>query len=317
MFLAVDVALLRHPKTMKLRRALMDRRAALYVVELWAWCSEFATDGDLTQFDPLEIEEGVGWSLDAGVLFAALVASGFIDKSEDGRITVHDWMSHQGKWIAKMEAERTRLKEWRSGRRKSDSRIPEDTDLVETVMADGKQTVIGDNDVRVQREDRTRTRTVRVREHENVVSVRANLTKPNLTKEGEGESARAAPIRPARAPRAPMPWDASLPFLRCFERYPNGNAKAKAACVWQALVESFEGGEAALEQAIAARFDAGMLKQHPYSGEARFRPTFESFLAERRWEDPESAPDQVAAKAPSEAMKALTAQALEARYGNR
>ena len=93
-----------------------------------------------------------------------------------------------------------------------------------------------------------------------------------------------------------MPWDASIPFVHCFSRYPNGNGRLRAASVWQEIAADFPGGEAALEVAIGASFDAGILKRHPYNAPARFRPTFETFLAERRWEDPASAPDQAEAE---------------------
>jgi hypothetical protein len=81
-------------------------------------------------------------------------------------------------------------------------------------------------------------------------------------------------------------------FLSVFERYPNGNGKQRAAQVWQELAESHPGGEEALAREIGARFDAGILARHPYSGEPKYRPTFETFLAERRWEDPDSKPDE-------------------------
>ncbi len=122
-------------------------------------------------------------------------------------------------------------------------------------------------------------------------------------------SINGAGVAPFRAARMPMPWDATVPFLRVFERYPNGNAKGKAACLWQAIAETVEGGEIALEQAIAARFDDGMLKRHPYTGEARFRPTFETFLAERRWEDPDSAPDDIAPTKVAETFEQRDARA--------
>jgi hypothetical protein len=64
----------------------------------------------------------------------------------------------------------------------------------------------------------------------------------------------------------------------------------RAAQLWQDVAAQTEGGEAALTQAIRAAFDRGMLKRHPYSdAEEKFRPTFETFLAERRWEDPDPA----------------------------
>lgn len=86
----------------------------------------------------------------------------------------------------------------------------------------------------------------------------------------------------------------TIPFLRVYERYPNPFRKLQAAQTWQEMAEVEPGGEAALEAAIAAAFDAGMLDHKPYNGEAV--PKFETVLAERLWE--ERAPAPVAAKAP-------------------
>ena len=84
----------------------------------------------------------------------------------------------------------------------------------------------------------------------------------------------------------------TLAFLSCFERYPRGDGKQRAAQVWQEIAGQHPGGEPALAREILARFDAGILLRHPYDGDPRYRPTFETFLAERRWEDPDPAPEK-------------------------
>lgn len=119
---------------------------------------------------------------------------------------------------------------------------------------------------------------------------------PVLSASGSGRAIPAPPSTgiPAafRPPHRPYPVGAAtIAFLSVFNRYPNQNAKAAAAGVWQELTESHPGGEPELARAIAERFNAGFLNRHPYAGEAKYRPTFEKFLAERRWEDPDSKPD--------------------------
>lgn len=188
MFLAVDVALMRHPKTMRLRRLLMDPRAALYVIELWAWCSEYAKDGDITEFAPEEIEGGIGWTLDAGKLYAALAEAGFIDIS-GGLIKIHDWDEHQGKWIKRMEAQRTRMRELRGGPpRKTDARTAQEDELRETVVEELTQQTLPLADsappVRAPCANKART-------------VMTNQTKPNLTKQNQ-EGGRPASPGPAQ-----------------------------------------------------------------------------------------------------------------------
>lgn len=89
-----------------------------------------------------------------------------------------------------------------------------------------------------------------------------------------------------------MPYDATDAFRGIFAQYPNQTGLYRAASAWQAIVESgFPGGEAALSAVIQARIDGGQIARHPYKGDARHRPMFETYLKEFRWEDPESAPD--------------------------
>jgi len=80
-------------------------------------------------------------------------------------------------------------------------------------------------------------------------------------------------------------------FLDVFHRYPRKDKKEVAAQIWSELAETHPGGEPALREAILKRFDGGMLDRAPYRGPNDKRPCFDTFLAERRWEDPESAPD--------------------------
>lgn len=90
-----------------------------------------------------------------------------------------------------------------------------------------------------------------------------------------------------RAAAVPYPVGAITDhFLSVFDRYTNQAGRVKAAATWQETALGFPGGEAALAKAIGATFDAGLLKQHPFNAEFKFRPTFEQFLALRRWEDP-------------------------------
>lgn len=258
MFLAVDVAMLRHPKTMRLRRLLQDSRAALYVIELWAWCSEYAKDGDLTDFAAEEIEGGIGWTLDAGKLYAALRDAGFIDFTEDGRVLVHDWDNHQGKWIAKMEAERTRLKDWRAGRRKSDKPEPHPAqELVETVITDG-----------VQPELPLRTSTVRVREQYATPNVRDNLTKPNLTKPKNGSCGEVA------EPPAPP-----SPVLLVFPTVPGKKDGATSWGMTQAHVDLIAQGYPDLDVAQEAR--EALVWCHANKAERKTADGMLSFL--QRW----------------------------------
>lgn len=137
-------------------------------------------------------------------------------------------------------------------------------------------------------------------------------TTSGSTTRSEGEIRPPDGLVPVRNARRPLAWDKTIPFLRVFERYPNGNASARAASVWQEIAETFDGGELALEKEISARFDAGILKRHPYAGDPRFCPLFENFLAEGRWKDRDPivikpvASDDGVARRTTERLRSLT-----------
>jgi hypothetical protein len=85
-------------------------------------------------------------------------------------------------------------------------------------------------------------------------------------------------------------------FAAVYDRYPNKDGKNAAADAFQAVAESYPGGENALRDVILAWFETGVLNRHPYGGgtEPRFRPKLEKVIGERRWEDARSAPADVA-----------------------
>lgn len=92
--------------------------------------------------------------------------------------------------------------------------------------------------------------------------------------------------------RYKMPFDVTPTFSEVFAKYPNQVGQAKAASAWCAIVEAgYPGGEPALSQVVVARFAAGQLARHPYSGDSKYRPSFETYLREFRWLDADSAPD--------------------------
>jgi len=82
----------------------------------------------------------------------------------------------------------------------------------------------------------------------------------------------------------------SAHFERVYAAYPRKDAKRRAGEAFWLLAATFPGGEPALADAILEALPA-MLKRHPYNGPNATRPFLDKILAERRWEDPESAPD--------------------------
>lgn len=143
MFLEVDEDFTEHPKSLRLCRILMNPLGWAYVIKLWRWCTKYQKDGDLTLYEKGEIEYALGWTLEEGVLFAALVKAGFVEEV-GGRVLVHDWDKHQGKWIRKLEADRERARERRNGRRAEDRSSDEPVSLHDLAESDRQLDLGGD-----------------------------------------------------------------------------------------------------------------------------------------------------------------------------
>ncbi len=108
----VDNDMVDHPKVDALADRLKDANALAYVVRLWAWTMRYAARGRLADGARLSVERACAWRGESGELWAALVATGWVDINPDGTAEVHDWNEHQGAAVAKAEkdADRKKLK---------------------------------------------------------------------------------------------------------------------------------------------------------------------------------------------------------------
>lgn len=96
--LRLAVGFLRHHKTQALRR-LLGADAVLALVGLWSYAAESRPSGELDGMTPEDVEAVAGWTGQPGALFAALVQTRFVDKSDDGAcVSLHKWRMHQP-WI--------------------------------------------------------------------------------------------------------------------------------------------------------------------------------------------------------------------------
>jgi hypothetical protein len=98
-----------HPKTRRLARKLGISlpQAVGHLQYLWWWAMDYAADGDLTRYEAGDIADAMLWEGDAQELVDCLVDAAFLDVS-DGALTVHDWASYGGKWIAKRTSDAQR-----------------------------------------------------------------------------------------------------------------------------------------------------------------------------------------------------------------
>jgi hypothetical protein len=114
MYLEIDEDFPTHPKTLRLGARLRNPAAAFYMIKLWSWARKFQKDGDITSYDPVELEMAVSWPAADGSLIEAARFAGFIDEVRDGeKVThrsFHNWMKRTGGAIKRMEAEAERKK---------------------------------------------------------------------------------------------------------------------------------------------------------------------------------------------------------------
>ena len=124
--------LAQHPKVKRLARMLEitvpDAIGRLHL--LWWWAMDYAQDGDLSKFDALDIADAMMWDGDPQRLIESLVqcgskGSGFLDMSEAGALTIHDWDEHCGHEFEKREKDAQRKRESRQRQKEySDVRRP-------------------------------------------------------------------------------------------------------------------------------------------------------------------------------------------------
>lgn len=122
-----------HPKVLALATALkIPRYAAVGLLEmLWHFTAEFAPQGDIGRYTDEHIATACGWieasqrgrirGGDQGrtsSLGTALVATGFLERHPEVRLTVHDWQDHMPDFVKK-QLERKGLKVFVSGQRQT------------------------------------------------------------------------------------------------------------------------------------------------------------------------------------------------------
>lgn len=107
-----------HPKTQKLARILGLSKPTVvgHLQYLWWWATDYAQEGDLSRFDPLDIAIGAEWEGNPDLFLDALIRSGFVDRDEDGGgLSIHDWHDYAGKLIERRAKNAERMRAARAG----------------------------------------------------------------------------------------------------------------------------------------------------------------------------------------------------------
>src|SRR5690606_1749982 len=77
---------------------------------LWWWALDYAMDGDLSKYDAADIADAAQWDGDPDEFLAALMecgvggGAGFVERTDDGELLLHDWWDYAGKLIQQRTA---------------------------------------------------------------------------------------------------------------------------------------------------------------------------------------------------------------------
>ncbi len=105
--------LLHHPKTRRLASLLGTSPPAAvgHLVGIWHNAIDYARDGDLTETERADVAAWACWTGDPKKLLAALEncrvrqgGSGFLDRTESGRLVIHEWDEREGELLREREA---------------------------------------------------------------------------------------------------------------------------------------------------------------------------------------------------------------------
>lgn len=86
----LDVSYPNHRKTRALRK-LCGALAGEQFIRLLCYAREFKSDGDLSDLSVDEIEAHAHFNGERGRFVETLVAVGYLDRSDENRLTIHDW----------------------------------------------------------------------------------------------------------------------------------------------------------------------------------------------------------------------------------
>lgn len=87
---------------------------------LWWWALDQAPDGDVTICDALDLAEAALFDGDPDLLIQSLVdcggkdGFGFLERTEEGRLVIHDWADFGGRYLVKKEQTRERVTRYRA-----------------------------------------------------------------------------------------------------------------------------------------------------------------------------------------------------------
>lgn len=103
-----------HRKTCKLRDFLglkANYEAVGLVVCLWSWAAVNSPKGDLTGYSARDLAEAANFRKAPQKLTDGLIEAGFLDISDDGHLTIHDWEEHAALLMDSIEQQKKNTRE--------------------------------------------------------------------------------------------------------------------------------------------------------------------------------------------------------------
>jgi hypothetical protein len=97
----VKLDALDHPKTFDFAARLqVSRPTAIGHLELlWAFTGKQSSQGNVGKWPDGAIARACDWMGDPNTFISALIESGFLDRDDGFRLTVHDWSHHAPGWV--------------------------------------------------------------------------------------------------------------------------------------------------------------------------------------------------------------------------
>lgn len=267
-----------HPKTKKAARLLGVSRPAIvgHLHYLWWWALSYAHDGDLSGFEAADIADAALWDGDPDALINALIAcalpgeAGFLERTEDGRLLIHDWREYTGRLVDQREKAKARTKAWR-----------------EQKAAD-RPVSIPNADATPLKEDVTHNERIRYASTVPNPTVPYQTLTPAVAIAPAGDApapaepvavaAEPEPVKTRPAPKPERDPKGPAAFQAFYDAYPKHEARQDALAAWLKLKP--DGDLCAAIMAGVGAWQASGRWTDP-----KYIPLPATFLNGRRWED--------------------------------
>src|SRR4051812_9035552 len=204
-----------HPKTRKAARIAGTSVPTMvgHLHLIWHWALDFAQDGNITSFEPWQIEDAAMWEGAEQALFDALRLAGYLDVNNDGECLLHHWGDYAGKLIERRRADAARK------RGESAKNPPEPTKENKDIQRNSDGTP--------PEGDGTAERNFRNSNLNRTVTINDDTLAPDGANEHNGLTA----LDGGKAPPKPI----ERRFNRFWHVYPKKRSKQDAWKVWQRL----------------------------------------------------------------------------------